>query len=376
MEEQSFMPCKADAVSVSWIQDDVALGEAVASWESIIGIDTEFQRTDTFFPIPGLYQVLSGDRVYLLDPLTISDWTPFLEVLEDPRLTKIMHACSEDLELMRHHFGAVPRGVFDTQLANAFQSADYSTSYANLVAAQLGEQLDKHETRSNWLRRPLSDEQLRYAWEDVHYLPDLHRILFAGLERLGREQWFAEVMADRGRYQPTDPDEYYRNLKTAWRLDGLQLGVLQRLCAWRERKAMAVDVPRNRVVWDEHLLEFAKTRRLAEDAIHDLLPRNVARRYAAELVQVHASAMQSAESLEPLARPLTQSQSQVSKGLRQVAREQAESLQLAHELLARKRDVEACVRHYLVNGELSPAYKGWRHAVVGAQFQARLEGRD
>ncbi|MFP6814232.1 MAG: ribonuclease D [Pseudomonadales bacterium] len=369
------MPCKGDAVSVNWIQDDVALRESVASWESIIGIDTEFQRTDTFFPIPGLYQVLSGDRVYLLDPLTISDWTPFLEVLEDPRVTKIMHACSEDLELMRHHFGAVPRGVFDTQLANAFQSANYSTSYANLVSALLGEQLDKHETRSNWLQRPLSDAQLRYAWEDVHYLPDLYRILSAGLEKLERQHWFADVMADRGRYQPTDPEEYFRNVKKAWRLDGFELGMLQRLCAWRERKAMAIDVPRNRVVWDEHLLEFAKSRRLAQDSIHELLPRNVARRYAAELVVEHASAVESAESLEPLARPLTQGQSQLSKTLRQIGRQQADALQLAHELLARKRDVEACILHFLTSGELSPAYGGWRYPVVGAQFQAILEGQ-
>jgi ribonuclease D len=112
-----------------------------------------------------------------------------------------------------------------------------------------------------------------------------------------------------------------------------------------------------------------------EDSIHELLPRNVARRYAVELVEEHARAVQSVESLEPLARPLTPGQSQLSKAMRQVGRQQAEALQLAHELLARKRDVEACVRHYLVNGELSPAYGGWRYAVVGAQFQAILEGR-
>jgi ribonuclease D len=370
------MPCKGDAVSINWIRDDAALSKAVAGWQSIVGIDTEFQRTDTFFPIPGLYQVLSGDQVYLLDPLTISDWTPLLEVLEDPRVTKIMHACSEDLELMRHHFGAVPQGVFDTQLANAFQSSDYSTSYANLVSALLGEQLDKHETRSNWLQRPLSDEQLRYAWEDVHYLPDLHRTLATGLEQLGRQDWFADAMRDRGRYSPTDPDEYYRGVKKAWRLDGDELAILRDLCAWRERKAMAEDVPRNRVVWDEHLLEFARTTQLEEEAVHELLPRNVARRYTAELLEEHRESVASAEALELLDRPLTQGQSQTSKALRHIARLEADALQLAHELLARKRDVEACIRHFLANGELSPAYGGWRHGVVGAQFQAILEGRE
>ncbi len=368
------MPCKGAAASVEWVRDDAGLRAVVATWQSILAIDTEFQRTDTFFPIPGLYQVLSGEHVYLLDPLTISDWTPLLEVLEDPGVTKIMHACSEDLELMRHHFGAIPRGVFDTQLANAFQSSDYSTSYANLVAALLGKQLDKHQTRSNWLQRPLSDEQLLYAWEDVHHLPALHRKLSAGLVALGRQDWFADAMKDRGRYQPPDPDEYYRGVKNAWRLNPAELGVLRRLCAWRERKAMVEDVPRNRVVWDEHLVDIARITELNEDRLRELLPRNVSRRYTAELLQEHRRSVAAGDLLEPLARPLSSDQSQLSNALRQIARLEADALQLAHELLARKRDVEACIRHYFANGELSPAYGGWRHAVVGAQFQAVLEG--
>jgi ribonuclease D len=375
MEEPSFMPCKDDATSVSWVEDDAELRKVVETWQSVIAIDSEFQRTDTFFPIPGLYQILSGEQVYLLDPLSISDWTPFLEVLEDPRVTKVMHACSEDLELMRHHFGAVPQNVFDTQLANAFQSADYSMSYANLVAAMLGEHLDKHETRSNWLQRPLSDEQLRYASEDVHYLPALYAKLSTGLSDLGRSEWFADVMVDRGRYRPTDPDEYYRGVKKAWRLTGTELGVLRHLCAWRERKAMAEDVPRNRVVWDEHLLEFAQIPTLAEENIWEYLPRNVSRRYGSEIAEQHRDGVAVGASVDLLPRPLTQGQSQLSKELRQAARLQAEALELAHELLARKRDVEACIRQYLADGELSPAYRGWRHGVVGTQFQTIFEAR-
>ena len=200
--------------------------------------------------------------------------------------------------------------------------------------------------------------------------------LSAGLAKLGRQEWFADAMVDRGRYRPTDPDEYYRGVKKAWRLDGGELGILRHLCAWRERKAMAEDVPRNRVVWDEHLLEFATATRLEEDSIHALLPRNVARRYAAELVEEHRESVALAQSVEVLARPLTQGQTQLSKALRQVARLEADALQLAHELLARRRDVETCIRHYLAEGELSRTYGGWRHAVVGAQFRAILEGRE
>ena len=206
------MPCKADAASISWIDTDAELQAAAERWRehAVIGIDTEFQRTDTFFPLPGLYQVAAGERVYLLDPLAIKAWQPFVDCLVNPAVTKIMHACSEDLELIHHHLGVVPQNVFDTQLANAFQSTDYSTSYANLVEQLLGESLGKHETRSNWLRRPLSDKQLRYAWEDVAFLADLHSALVARLTELGRRAWFDELMAQRGEFARVAPEDYYK----------------------------------------------------------------------------------------------------------------------------------------------------------------------
>ena len=206
MEEPWFMPCKADAASVEWIDSDDALVEVAAGWDGVLGLDTEFQRTDTFFALPGLYQVCSGEAVYLLDPLEITDFSPLLEVLEDRRVSTVMHACSEDLELLRHHFGAVPVGLFDTQLANAFVSPDYSVSFTRLVGERLGVELVQHETRSDWLARPLTDEQIRYAREDVLYLPPLHRDLSEALERSGRAAWFREEMDRRGRFELSDPD--------------------------------------------------------------------------------------------------------------------------------------------------------------------------
>ncbi len=367
------MPCRADAASVSWIDDTGALVDAVASWGDVIGLDTEFQRTDTFFPVPGLYQVISGEDVYFLDPLSIDDFSAFADVLHDPAIVKVMHACSEDLELIRHHLGVEPQGIFDTQLAYAFQNSRYSVSYANLVAALLGHDLGKHATRSNWLRRPLTEEQLHYAWEDVRYLPEVYEALTARLDELGRRSWFADAMAEKGRVQGALPDEYYRGVKKAWRLDALELGVLKRLCAWRERRAMAEDVPRNRVVWDEHLVEFARLGSLSETDVHERLPGPVARRYASELTAEHREGV-SAGLAEPLlARPLSPSESKVSRTLRDLAWHKADTMEFARELLARKRDVEACIRHWLDTGELSPAYSGWRAGLIGEEFLAVLE---
>lgn len=362
------MPCRGGAISPEWITSNEALAQAVSSWNSVIGLDTEFQRTNTFFPLPGLYQIVSGETVYLIDPLLIDEWQPLVELLEDPGQLIVMHACGEDLELMQHHLGARPARVFDTQLAHAFVSQDFALSYTNLVLTHIGAEMGKAQTRSNWRKRPLTDAQVRYACEDVTHLLELHERLSDRLQTLGRTDWFEEAMVEHGRYSPTEPERYYLGMRKAWRLKGAQLAVLRQLTTWRERVAMREDVPRNRVVWDEHLVTFAERRELSEKLIWDLLPKPVARRYAKDILAEH-SAGRAGEPLPLLEPPLTQRQGEVSKSLRDVARAQAEAQEMSQELLARKKDVEACIRHYLRTGELSETYSGWREPLLGDRFR-------
>ena len=365
------MPCRGGAISPEWLTSNEALAQAASGWGGVLGLDTEFQRTNTFFPIPGLYQVISTEDVYLIDPLTIDEWGPLVDVLENPDCTIVMHACGEDLELMLHHLGARPTRVFDTQLAHAFVSTDFALSYTNLVRTHIGTDLGSAQTRSNWLKRPLTDAQVRYACEDVAHLLELQERLRDALTELGRTGWFEETMVDHGRYDPTDPDLYYLGIRKAWRLKGEDLAVLQRLASWREQVAMDEDVPRNRVVWDEHLVSFAERRELSEKQVWDLLPKPVARRYARDLVAEH-EAGRAAPPLPRMEPPLTQKQGEVSKALREVARTEAERQAMSPELLARKRDVESCIRHFLATGELSDEYSGWREPLLGERFRAIL----
>ena len=355
-----------------WIASNAALTDAVASFGPRIGLDTEFLRTSTYYPLPGLYQVATDERVFLIDPLAIDDWQPLIAYLADPDTVKVMHACLEDLELLHNHLGVTPQGVFDTQFANAFVSEDFSLSYAALVERTLGVALPKHETRSNWLQRPLSEEQIQYAVEDVTYLLPLYDELLERLGSNGRSHWFAEDMQVRGAYAPPDPQEYYKNVKKAWQLSLDQLGVLRQLCAWREATARSENVPRNRVVWDEHLYGFSRIDTLTPNHISSRLPRVVARRYTEALIAEHQSG-----TLEPapgpLPRPLSSAQGAVLKRLRDVARDVAAGLGVAPELLARKRDLEACLRHYATTTELSPLYAAWRGELVGEQFMVLLD---
>ena len=361
------MHCREEETSVFWIETDEELTQAVASWDDCVGLDTEFIRTDTFYPIPGLYQIASGSQIFLLDPLTIEEWQPFISYLTDPSKVKVMHACQEDLELIKHHLDVNPANIFDTQFANAFVGEDFSLSYANLVRKLVDVDLQKQQTRSNWLQRPLSEEQMIYAADDVLYLVPMYEALKSALEDNGRLSWFAEDMALRGHYAEPDPGAYFAQIKRAWQLSQRELARLKALCRWRENAARHFNMPRNRVVWDDHLMTLACQEHVVTSTLQDLLPKAVVKKYGAALLDAHRNGSQ-AELPAPLDKPLTAGQNARVKALRSLATEQARQLGFAAELLARRKDVEACMRAYLKDASLSGHYQGWRQAILGAQF--------
>ena len=380
MAARSCTLCWAAAASAKmpkhqWIDSNAQLADAAERWGGVVGLDTEFQRTDTFYPIPGLYQLIADTEIWLVDPLAIDDWAPLTRMLEDPATVKVMHACSEDLELIAHHLNVWPTNLFDTQVAYAFVSEHLSISYANLVEALLGLLLSKQQVRSNWLRRPLSEAQVSYASQDVASLPALHQLLSGELEAKGRWPWFREDMALRESAPTIDPDRYYLGVKGAWRLNGAQLGALKALCAWRERQAMAQDRPRNRVVWDEHLLHFARHEKLTSALIETRLPHRLTARYGDALTTAHREGRTAPPPKTALPRPLSGAQNALVKQLRAVGLDRAARLGMAPELLSRRRDLEACVRHHAATGELSITYQGWRGDLVGTDFAAILDAQ-
>lgn len=382
------MPFKVDETLINWVATDADLSAAVQQWRQsspddnsaqdrsqdrskvVLGIDSEFQRTDTFYPLPGLYQVFDGHSIYLIDPLEIEQWQDFTDLLVDPDVVKVMHACSEDLELFYTHLGVTPKGIFDTQLAQAFLSPTFSISYANLVEQRAGELLDKGATRSNWRQRPLTDQQLQYAAADVLHLPQLYQEMRQALEAKGRWQWFAEDMARQG-YAPTNPELYYRGVKGASRLELDSLQRLQHLCSWRERKAMSSDVPRSRIIRDEHLLSFAQTPQLDMQGIREVLPSGVARRFGTVLVEMHGR--ESTKPISALPVSLTQKQGKLVTALRDVGKNVAQQLDVAPELLARKREVEQSLRHFLEHGRFDELHLGWRADLLSSGFNKILE---
>lgn len=371
------------AIEVHWITDDSALREQCARWLDLpfIALDTEFVRVDTFYPQAGLLQVCAAAKVYLIDPLCISDWQPFADVLECEKLVKVLHACGEDLEVLERLTGSLPTPLFDTQLAAGFLNLGFSMGYSRLVQAVLGLELPKGETRSDWLQRPLSEMQVRYAAEDTLHLAELYQQL---LPRLTAEkhQWLledgAELVGNQKRIQ--DPYVLYREGKLAWKLSRQQLAVLRVLYAWREEQARLRDQPRNRILKEHSLWPLARfqPKDLAALArIEEMHPRTVRQDGEALLALIEQAANSPVDSWpEPVDEPLPLEAGSLLKRLRRVGQQQAEKLQMVPELMLRKKSLEALIKTGFPTGpyQLPDNLRGWRRDLMGQALLDSLAG--
>ncbi len=350
------------------------LAQLAALWRErpLLALDTEFVRETTFYPIPGLIQLGDGSNQYLIDPHEIDDWTPLAALFDAPGQAKVLHSCSEDLELCNRLLGTAPAPLYDTQIGAALAGWGFSLSYQALVLRCLGIEVEKEHTRSDWVRRPLSAAQRHYAALDVAYLPAVFDQLHERLESLGRLAWWIEegaraVAASREQILPS---AYYLKLSAGWRLRDAQLALLQQLCVWREEQARLRDVPRGRLFKDAQCVEIARLlpRNLSElAAVPELLPQQV-RRDGATVLEFAEQARAVPATAWPaqIAPPLPREFGDRLKRLRALAAERATALDLPVELLVRKRDCEALLR----TPALPPGLHGWRQAVVGDDLVA------
>jgi ribonuclease D len=362
------------ANDIHWILDDAGLAEHCAAWQALpfVALDTEFMRVDTFYPIAGLLQVSGGDGAYLIDPLRISDWRPFAALLEAPNVVKVLHSCSEDLEVFLRLSGSLPAPLFDTQLAAGYLNLGFSMGYSRLVQALLDIELPKGETRSDWLQRPLSELQVRYAAEDVLHLVEVYRALMARLAPQ-KVAWVledgAELVANLSR--EVAPEDAWREAKLAWKLSRQQQAVLRALCVWREREARARNQPRNRVLREHSLWPLARTQPdnlVALARIEDMHPKTV-RQDGETLLKLirEAAALPPEQWPEALPEPLPIEASTLLKKLRAVGQREGERLDIVPELMLRKKTLEALLKSGFPNGpyQLPDSLRGWRRELMG-----------
>ncbi len=371
------------AIEIHWIRDDLSLAEHCRDWRQLpfVAVDTEFMRVDTFYPKAGLIQIGDGKGAFLIGPLLIGNWQPLAELIEDRNVVKVLHACSEDLEVLLRLTGKLPQPLFDTQLAAGYLNLGFSMGYSRLVQEVLGIDLPKGETRSDWLQRPLSETQVSYAAEDAVHLAELFSALRARLSD-DKYAWVledgAELVAQLRR--EVQPDSLYREVKLAWKLSPQQLAVLRALCAWREREARLRDVPRNRILKEHALWPIAKsqpTNLAALARIDDMHPRTL-RQDGETLLQLikHAASLPAEQWPEPLPEPLPIEASGILKQLRAVGQAEGQRLGIAPELMLRKKTLEALLKSGYPDGPytLPDSLRGWRRERMGQALLDSLAG--
>ncbi len=358
-----------------WIDQDAELAELCGRWreQGSIAVDTEFMRSETFYPIAGLLQIGDGRGCYLIDPLAIKDLEPLRELFQDSNVTKVLHACSEDLEVFQRWLGVVPEPLFDTQIGAAFAGLGFSLGYANLAQQLLGIEIPKGETRSDWLQRPLSVPQKKYAALDVAHMLVIYGKLLQQLRDKGRLEWARADSADLVANAKSEPDfdDYYLKLGSAWKLRRQELTVLRRLSAWREREARERDRPRNRLIKENGLWELARRQPtdLAQLRTLKEVPAHTQKEEGEALMAQIREALEEPESQWPeqLDPPLGRAEAPLMKALKRYVRALAEAQELPPELLVRKREYEAIVRSGLKGGafELPERLHGWRYELLG-----------
>tara|TARA_B110000858_G_scaffold195960_1_gene253581 strand:- start:32575 stop:33723 length:1149 start_codon:yes stop_codon:yes gene_type:complete len=374
---------------IEYVSDTARLNILCAEWaaEEYLAVDTEFERTSTFYARIGLLQIADSKCCYLIDPLTIDDWSAFKQLLSTPSCTLVMHSCSEDLSLLQTFLGCLPVSIFDTQLAAAFLDIGFSISYQGLIEQMLGVEVAKDETRSDWIKRPLSDKQIHYAAADVRYLLQVREILSDMVEQKGMMDWLRaecgqQLVIARRLEEESQWESYYTGVSNAWRLDTQGLQALQQLCVWREQKARERNKPRSWIVKDNELLILCavvsgpiKAGEFTLDVVSDAegVDSRFLLRNASELYQLLSdSANRSAVDPTLLNKPLNAALRNKLKSSKQVANTKAEELGMAPELLGRKKFLVELLRSFERSGELqwSGDFAGWRRELLEVELTA------
>ncbi|MEE7546098.1 ribonuclease D [Xanthomonas sp. Kuri4-1] len=326
-----------------WIKQPAELTERLASRPTRIGLDTEFIRERTYWPQLALVQMAVGEEILLIDPLIPGMTDALRPWLTAPDIVKVMHSASEDLVAFKCACGVLPRPLFDTQIGAALAGIAGGIGYQKLVQEVTGTLLAKGETRSDWLRRPLSPAQLEYAADDVRYLFALHDEIGRRLAAQQREGWLAEdgerllatVEHDEGERWP------HTSMRSAQFLEADAQLRLLRLLRWRDVQARTSDKPRSWILDNELATTLARVPPADLTAllrVFDKFPK-APRKLAEPILQALTTALAD-EAEAPLALAANDANKAVLKRLQEAVASRSRELELPDGILASRRHLE------------------------------------
>lgn len=342
-----------------------------------LALDTEFLRETTYYSKLALIQIGNESTTYIIDPLALNDLTPFFKLVNNPDVVKVLHSARQDYEIFYNLQGDLPKPIFDTQVAASLLGYGEQIGYANLVKNLLDVDVDKSQTRTDWTKRPLNQKQLEYAASDVIYLAKIYPIMQQKLTDLNRTDWLAddfEQLTSIACYQ-VDQRSMWKKIKSANRLSGKRLSIVQELVDWRETQAIKKNIPRKRAMSDDVIVDIANQHptNISElRAIRQISPR-LQEHELKQLLSCIEAGENKPESEWPhfsrAKKPSTQ-QSAIVDILSAIVQLKASENNISPAFICSKKDLIK-----LVCGDTDNAlYKGWRKLLVGDDIKRFLLG--
>ncbi|HWT16643.1 MAG TPA: HRDC domain-containing protein [Patescibacteria group bacterium] len=345
-----------------WVADRSALNDALASLRALprLALDTEFERIRTYWPKLALFQAMLPDGAALIDPLAFDALHDLGDAISQPAQTWLMHSPSEDLVALAPLLPRPPAALFDTQLAAALAGLGTGLGYQKLVALVLGVELEKTETRSDWMRRPLSDNQIAYAADDVVHLDALGDALLDKLDALNRRDWIAQEgrRTLQAAFSTSESANLHHDYRSAWKLDLDAQRRLDAVLRWREQVARDTDRPKPWVIDNQVAHDLAAKPPTQASEVQRMLQaqRAFPRSKAGDLLDllrdppVHAAFL-------PAPKPFSRDEEVALERLKAGIEAEAESLAIEPALLAPRKAQEARLRRGTWPADLPE----WRH---------------
>lgn len=368
-------------MSVITSNDDLkALCERLSKSEYVT-VDTEFLRDKTYYSKLCLIQIADDHEYHAIDPLAGSlDLTPFYDLMENQSVVKVFHAAKQDIEIFVHQAGIVPNPLFDSQIAAMVCGFGDSIGYEKLVTSLCNEQLDKSTRFTDWSRRPLTERQINYALGDVTYLRTIYKKLKEKLEQSGRENWLKEEIAEL-----TDKETYIIHPEEAWKRIKIRNSnrrfnaLVRKIAEWRENQAQSRNLPRNRVMRDEVLLELCAVRPQHTNALTSI--RGLGANFASSkggksVISTIQEVMALPDDQLPVISrkpPPSQNTDPIVELLKVLLKLVCKKENVAPKLLANVQDLEKIAEDDQADVK---ALKGWRYEIFGKDAIALKNGKE
>lgn len=355
-----------------FVDDPDSISQKLAGFAQL-GVDTEFMREKTYFAQLCLIQISTPDEIFCVDPLVEADQSAFWEQLLSD--SWVVHSARQDIEVVYQTAGKMPREIFDTQVAAGLLGFPAQIGYAGLVKELFDVDMAKSHTRADWTRRPLRDEYLDYAAEDVEHLLPAAEVLSEKLEQKGRLEWArqdSELLLDESLYKVSGEQAVDR-LKGARNFRGARRAAAVRLAAWREDEAIRRNRPRQWIIRDNILLDIAYKMpgEFEQLAAIDAMPPKLLNRVGNQLLEAVAASRADANAYQPPGPPDT-AQKALLKEMQSKVADCAKDLDIVAEMVASKRELSSVI---ISGNRDTRVFNGWRGELIGDDLQRLLQAR-